>query len=208
MGYKYNEKTKNFDPVLESTSPYLQKDNFLKGKETLWIPAMFFYIASIFWLMSYFKLICTDIEFRVQAPSGSGNVCTKCKTIKRGDVYHCSDCGVCNELHDHHCDVVQVCVCGANFKYFILFMYHAANMFFCSMASIAVLNSRYNNIVLKDSNTSLNTVIMVLFGILGAIFVCCPCIFIFQSPLCDDTGEMYDLVKQLRQEYRGRGYSD
>ena len=42
MGYSYDEKTGNYRPIIGSNSPLLQKDNFLKNKDKLWVPAVIF----------------------------------------------------------------------------------------------------------------------------------------------------------------------
>ena len=37
---------------------------------------------------------------------------------------HCTDCGTCTELFDHHCDILNVCISCRTFKYFTLFFFY------------------------------------------------------------------------------------
>lgn len=147
MGYTYDASIQNFRPLLDGKSPFLQQDNFLKNQDILWVPALLFYFFSLLWLCSYFRLICTDIEYnrRPKYPDklsekAKSSLCRKCGVIARDDILHCHECGCCVEYHDHHCDVVQVCVCGANYKYFILIMFHAGNIFLTVVVSVLVLD--------------------------------------------------------------------
>ena len=93
-------------------------------------------------------------------------------------------------MHDHHCDVVQVCVCAKNYKYFILFMFHAGAMFLNGMLSMIVLHNGYNNPKLNQIYNTTYIAVAAIFGIVAAILLLCPLIFLCQSPLVDDTGEM------------------
>lgn len=207
IGYMYNDKTQNFTPLLEANSPYLQQDHFLKNEDKLWIPALIFYIFSMLWLCSYFKLICTDIEFskRPKFPEKLTDkqkyqLCKKCGVHARDDIYHCPECGCCNEYHDHHCDVVQVCVCSRNYKFFIQMMFHAGNIFLSVVISLVVLDGSYTNEKLSENYRVTNTVIEVISGIFFFIFIMCPLIFLCQTPLYEEGNEP-QTMKQLRIEY-------
>lgn len=72
-------------------------------------------------------------------------MCRYCDSMKRRDMYHCYSCGTCNEYHDHHCGVVNICICAANYKYFILFMLYGALMWLALLISLIVLSNSYDN---------------------------------------------------------------
>lgn len=136
-GLKIDEETHNLDQqkheyLLPDDDPLLQREGIISS-DKLWIRILLFYIFSLFWYIAYFKLIFTDIscpsnfdETNSNASYSDTLLCKKCKVMRRSDVYHCFQCGVCSELHDHHCDVIQVCICAKNYKYFILFVAYAS----------------------------------------------------------------------------------
>lgn len=94
--------------ALSEDDPLIQTTGIVKNKY-LWIPAIIFYFFSAMWLSSYLKLMFTDIAVKSTntAKLNDGAIyCKKCKIVRRADIYHCFNCGVCSELHDHHCDVL------------------------------------------------------------------------------------------------------
>lgn len=58
-GHKYYEKRKMYIPEITDKN-LLQTDNFINDSG-LWVIAVLFYLSSIFWLISYLKLLFTDI---------------------------------------------------------------------------------------------------------------------------------------------------
>lgn len=50
------------------------------------------------------------------------NFCTHCEVIKSETSFHCTICGKCVELFDHHCPFINNCLGHNNHKYFILFI--------------------------------------------------------------------------------------
>jgi hypothetical protein len=49
--------------------------------------------------------------------------CHTCQHLRPPRSFHCSQCGVCVEVHDHHCPWVGTCVGYRNVKYFIAFLF-------------------------------------------------------------------------------------
>ena len=114
----------------------LRHEGDIVNKKNLWVLAAVFYLFSLLWFTSYFKLIFTDIGVKESDESGGTVICQKCQVVRRPDMYHCKSCNVCCELYDHHCDVFQVCICGKNYKYFILFFVYGAFMCISVIASL------------------------------------------------------------------------
>jgi len=52
--------------------------------------------------------------------------CKSCKILRPPRAFHCTDCGVCVEVHDHHCPWVGTCVGHRNVKYFCGFLFWTA----------------------------------------------------------------------------------
>lgn len=49
--------------------------------------------------------------------------CHTCQHLRPPRSFHCSQCGVCVEVHDHHCPWVGTCIGYRNVKYFIAFLF-------------------------------------------------------------------------------------
>lgn len=116
-GMIIDKNTNNLDQrkhnyTLPADDPLLQKEDIISS-DKLWIPITIFYVFSLFWYIAYFKLIFTDIAVAPNNTDANGStsqsetlLCHICKVQRRSDIYHCYACGVCSELHDHHCDIL------------------------------------------------------------------------------------------------------
>lgn len=52
--------------------------------------------------------------------------CSTCQIVRPPRSYHCSDCGFCCEVHDHHCPWMGTCIGRRNIRYFICFLFYAS----------------------------------------------------------------------------------
>ena len=48
--------------------------------------------------------------------------CKTCKIMRPPRSYHCSICGYCVEVHDHHCPWMGTCIGLRNIRYFVCFL--------------------------------------------------------------------------------------
>lgn len=68
-----------------------------------------------------------------------GNECGTCKIVKLPRSKHCSICGHCVMLHDHHCIWMNNCIGYNNFKWFLTFLVSLSGILLYGL----LLNFRY-----------------------------------------------------------------
>lgn len=74
-------------------------------------------------LYMYTALLNPGIKSRAVPQFAAGNIyCEKCLTTTEDKVYHCYECDVCIEGHDHHCIWTGKCIGKGNFTPFIFFV--------------------------------------------------------------------------------------
>lgn len=134
--------------------------------------------------------------------------CSECEVVRRPDIVHCVDCHVCNDMHDHHCGVVQVCICARNYKYFVLFIFYSAMQLLVAMLSMLLLTGCFNNRKLAETYGMARGIVpSIVFGILGVALLAIATFFVCESPACAEQG-VKDITKQLRLEYNKRKHED
>ena len=105
---------------------------------------------------------------------------------RRKDMYHCEDCGTCCEMFDHHCGVFGVCICKANFKYFILFICHGGLSLIILAASIDCMISNCTNKIIEEILTNLYEGYVFAGIITGISYIGISiCLLCASLPMCD-----------------------
>ena len=74
-----------------------------------------------------------------------------------------------------------MCVCGANYKYFILFMFYAGMMFVAMGFAVTVLTQSFTNEFLRREQSNKATPIVLGCVVWGIITFCFGCIFLCEG---------------------------
>ena len=114
-------------------------------------------------------------------------MCKKCNIKIRQDSYHCNICNTCSEFHDHHCPILQICICSKNYKYFIQFFSFACLMLISFLGSlIQLLVSIKNQEIVKEYKMQIIILIFLMF-ILVFFFLAMIIMFIMSSRYTEAT---------------------
>lgn len=81
-----------------------------------------------FFSLRNFKLAPEDNQVGVmggleQAETLMLSYCRTCQIVRPPRSFHCSDCGFCVEVHDHHCPWMGTCIGLRNIRYFVSFLF-------------------------------------------------------------------------------------
>ena len=77
-----------------------------------------------------------------------GRVCQTCRIPKPARSKHCSMCGMCVAIADHHCIWLNQCVGEQNYRYFLLFLFvHVVFFAYATVVSFLVV---YSEVVERD----------------------------------------------------------
>lgn len=84
-----------------------------------------------------------------------GSECSTCKFEKPARSKHCSECGHCHMLADHHCIITNNCVGYGNYRYFLAFLLANFAMLLYGAVILHRLISRYIQVLLLDGSRPL-----------------------------------------------------
>jgi len=96
--------------------------------------------------------------------------CATCLTVRPPRAFHCNDCGVCIEVHDHHCPWVGTCIGRRNLKYFVGFIFstalHALTSGILSLTSLLLHKTRGNNFDFNSLPSDQTRMLVINIGLL------------------------------------------
>ena len=85
--------------------------------------------AQKYYAVNKFKFVEPELdeEGKIIAPPANKinklSYCLSCNILRPPRAFHCGDCDICVEVHDHHCPWVGTCVGKRNIRYFIRFLF-------------------------------------------------------------------------------------
>jgi len=75
-----------------------------------------------FFALKQFRASTEEEDKNEDSQSEVLSFCATCQIIRPPRSFHCGACGVCIELHDHHCPWVGTCVGRRNTRFFVSFL--------------------------------------------------------------------------------------
>jgi palmitoyltransferase ZDHHC2/15/20 len=71
-----------------------------------------------------FHLNPFEVEKSLRMVKRSADICGLCKTYKPERAYHCTKCFRCHLLSVKHSDWFDLCICFANYKFYVVLLFH------------------------------------------------------------------------------------
>ena len=100
---------KTYNVLYRNTEELTKDDNISEGRN--------------FFSLKQFKLSPEDTGASDDNHAEMLSFCKTCQIIRPPRSFHCGSCGVCIEVHDHHCPWVGTCVGRRNTRFFVAFLF-------------------------------------------------------------------------------------
>lgn len=91
-------------------------------------PVMKYYSLDKFKYLQVDRNDSEEVQIEKKKRHNKLSYCDTCKHLRPPRAFHCAQCGVCVEVHDHHCPWVGTCIGFKNLKYFISFLFWTATV--------------------------------------------------------------------------------
>ena len=132
----YIQNTNDTKSIISNIKEIFKEDTLgYDSLETLYIIRWVFSLLDIFILLIILKFLFFPKNIYIKKNEISKattmiklfeenmNFCPKCRIIKENKTVHCIICDRCVKDFHHHCDVLNICICGENISLFKKLLY-------------------------------------------------------------------------------------
>ena len=122
-----------------------------------------------------------DLKVEKKKKHNKLSYCNTCKFLRPPRSFHCSQCGVCVEVHDHHCPWVGNCIGYRNLKYFIAFLFWTGMLALVTVAIVGYVMFTCTDQFNDDNNIALSAIAKAVFTYAAIIALSLLSFFLFQT---------------------------